>query len=220
MVLLGGAVPGKPPGSLRPRFSAREGFAPPPIRKLGTVGADWKFVMFGLAFGGRRKFDGTPPGPLTIGPPDGGGPGLPAMPGDIIGERPCAPLGGGAPCRPRCTAWILANMSCETLSPLPRLVMVEAFGRGFRAALIFPSGVEDGVMLAVVAPDVEMERMAGRGGSSALGWGSRVTEGAEGDSRGPPEARPFSSGVDAMVVVRDAALCSRWSARVGGAEKR
>lgn len=55
------------------------------------------------------------------------------------------------------------------MSPLPRLVMVEALGRGFRAALTFPSGVEEGVMLAVVAPDVDMDLIAGRDGSRALG---------------------------------------------------
>lgn len=101
-----------------------------------------------------------------MGPPVGGGPDLPAMgpptPGDIIGERPWAALGGGAPCRPKCTACILASMSCETLSPLPLLVIVEAAGRGFLAALIFPSGVDEGVMLAVVSPDVETVRIVGR----------------------------------------------------------
>ena len=60
-------------------------------------------------------------------------------------------------------------MSCETLSPLPLLVIVEALGRGFLAALMFPSGVDEGVMLAVVSPDVEMVRMVGRGGSRAVG---------------------------------------------------
>ena len=71
-------------------------------------------------------------------------------------------LPSGAPCRPRCTACILASISCETLRPLPRLEMVGAgFGRGLRAALMLPSGVEDEVMLAV-AP-VETERAGGRG---------------------------------------------------------
>jgi len=106
-----------------------------------------------------RKF-GTPPAPPAMGPP---------TLGDIMGERPCAALGGGAPCRPKCTACILASMSCETLRPLPLLVIVEALGRGFLAALMFPSGVEEGVMLAVVSPDVETVRMVGRGGSRAVG---------------------------------------------------
>jgi hypothetical protein len=65
---------------------------------------------------------------------------------------------GGAPCRPRCTAFILARMSCETLRPLPRLEMVGAFGgRGFLAALMLPRGVEEKVMFAV-APEVETVR--------------------------------------------------------------
>jgi hypothetical protein len=141
------------------------------MRKLGTAGADWKLGILG--FGGRRRLDGMPLAPPATDPPLGGGPGLPAMgpptPGDIKGERPWAALDGGAPCRPKVTAWILASMSCETLRPLPLLVIVEAFGRGLRAALMFPNGVEEGVMLAVVIPEVETVRMVGRGGSSAVG---------------------------------------------------
>jgi hypothetical protein len=38
-VLLGGVAPGNPPGSFMPRLSAMEGFEPP-MRRLGTAGAD------------------------------------------------------------------------------------------------------------------------------------------------------------------------------------
>lgn len=48
--------------------------------------------------------------------------------------------------------------------------MVGGFGgRGFRAALMLPSGVDEGVIL-VVAPFVDTERTEGR-------WGSRPVEG-------------------------------------------
>lgn len=110
-------------------------------------------------------------------------PGL-AFPGPFAGAgRPRAPP-GGAPCRPRCTAWILARISCETLRPLPRLEMVGALGRGFRAAFIFPKGVEEGVILAVVAPEVECVRMAGRGGSDegeGIGEASKLSRESAGE---------------------------------------
>lgn len=136
------------------------------------------------------------------------------MPGDIMGDLPGAPFGGGAPCRPRCTACILANMSCETLSPLPLLVMVEAFGLGFLAALRLPSGVDEVVMEAAVAPDEDMERTPGRGGSNEdveeEGAGRKLESGGEegdsregdskeGDSRGLSESKP-PSGVEAMMA--------------------
>lgn len=129
----------------------------------------------------------------------------PPVVGDIMGERPWAGLGGGAPCRPKCTAFILASMSCETLRPLPLLVMVEAFGRGLRAALMFPSGVEEGVILVVVSPDVETVRIAGRGGSRASGWRAAAGDGEEGDSRGLSESKSSSGveAVDAMAWMRN-----------------
>jgi hypothetical protein len=90
-------------------------------------------------------------------------------------------------------------MSCETLSPLPRLEMVGAVVRGFRAAFIFPSGVEDAVMAAVVAPDVDTEWIPGRGrGSSERGLGPSGTTGGEGESSGASESKS-SSEVDAIV---------------------
>jgi hypothetical protein len=70
-------------------------------------------------------------------------------------------------------------MSCETLSPLPLLEIVGGFGgRGFLAALMFPNGVEEGVMFAV-APVVIAVRGAGR---SANRWVGEVSlaEGLEG----------------------------------------
>lgn len=116
-----------------------------------------------------------------------------------MGGRPGAPF-GGAFCRPRCTACILASISCETLRPLPRLDIVGgAVGRGFRAAFMFPSGVDEVVMDAAVAPDVDMERTLGRGGSSPCG-GEALGEGMSGDGelRGASESKS-SSGVEAMV---------------------
>jgi len=57
--------------------------------------------------------------------------------------------------------------------------MVGGFGgRGFLAALILPSGVDEGVMLAV-APLVDMERTDGRCGSTAEA-GDRLGRGSEG----------------------------------------
>jgi hypothetical protein len=99
-------------------------------------------------------------------------------------------------------------MSCETLRPLPLLVIVEALGRGFLAALMFPSGVEDGVMLAVVSPDVETVRMVGRGGSRAVG----LSEAGGGDSRGLSESKS-SSGVEAVdAIAIDVRIGCRWQA--------
>lgn len=195
-LLEGGIAPGNPPGSFNPRFSAREGLGPP---ARGTAGADWKLDICGFAPGGSRKLAGMPPGrgpgEVGLGLPAGGPPKL----GDNIGGRPGAPFGGGAPWRPRWTACILASMSCETLSPLPRLEMVGVFVRGFRAAFIFPKGVEDVVMAAVVIPDVDMEWIPGRGrGSSESGLGPSGTTGGEGESRGASESNS-SSEVDAMV---------------------
>lgn len=65
------------------------------------------------------------------------------------------------------------------MSPLPRLEMVDVLG-GRRAALILPSGVEDGVM-PVVGLVVAAERTEGR--SAALWVGKAWVVGLEG-SRG------------------------------------
>lgn len=135
----------------------------------------------------------------ATGPPAGG---------DMTLGRGAPP--GGAPCLPRWTACILASISCETLRPLPLLEMVGAFGgRGFLAALMFPSGVEEVVIFAV-APDVDIERGAGRAWSrevlgEALGLISEGTGGdgeeGEGESKGESESKssPGVEGAAAMV---------------------
>jgi hypothetical protein len=81
--------------------------------------------------------------------------------------------------------------------------MVGALGRGFLAALIFPRGVDEGVMLAADAPLVDMDRIAGRGGSRfGDGDGDGEILGlpkvGEGESRGVSESNS-SSGVEAMM---------------------
>lgn len=81
-------------------------------------------------------------------------------------------------------------MSCDTLRPLPLLEMVGALPRGFLAALMFPKGVDEGVMLAV-APVVETERTAGRSGT--LSEEGTVEEGLEG--KGGDEGDGLSKGV-------------------------
>jgi hypothetical protein len=107
---------------------------------------------------------------------------------------------GGAPCRPRWTACILANISRETLRPLSRLEMVGALLRGLRAALMLPSGVDEGVMVAV--PVVAAERTEGRpaeaGGEETLEVGLEGKGGDEGEgvSKGVSESSP--SGVEAV----------------------
>ena len=91
-------------------------------------------------------------------------------------------------------------MSCETCRPLALLEMVGALPRGFLAALMFPSGVDEGVMLAV-APEVTLARAAGRSGT--LSDEGLVEEGLEGkggeDGDGLSKGVPLSSpsGVDA-----------------------
>ena len=62
--------------------------------------------------------------------------------------------------------------------------------RGFLAALMFPSGVEEGVMLAV-APVVTLERAAGRSGT--LSDEGEVAEGLEG--KGGEDGEGLSKGV-------------------------
>lgn len=93
------------------------------------------------------------------------------------------------------------------MSPLPRLEMVGAFGgRGFLAALILPSGVDEGVMPAV-APPVDIERTAGRsadkcvGEALATGLDGAGGEEGDGESNGVSESKSASGveAVDAMV---------------------
>ena len=92
-------------------------------------------------------------------------------------------------------------MSCETLRPLPRLEIVEALVRGFRAALMLPSGVDDGVILAVAA-DVETERGVGRpcvgeeGARLGLASGEATGDDGEGEPKGLSESKS-SLGVEA-----------------------
>jgi hypothetical protein len=102
-------------------------------------------------------------------------------------------------------------MSCDRLSPPALLEMVGGLGgRGFLAALILPSGVDEGVMFAV-APLVDMERIAGRCGSSkpvgeGLGRASEgvgeegVGEEGEGEPKGLSESKssPGVERLDAM----------------------
>jgi hypothetical protein len=82
-------------------------------------------------------------------------------------------------------------MSCETLSPLPRLEMVGAFVRGFLAALMLPSGVEEKVMFAVAA-EVDDERRAGRSGDSS--GGTPMEEGLEGSAGDDGEGESKGEG--------------------------
>ena len=67
--------------------------------------------------------------------------------------------------------------------------------------MMFPKGVEDGVMFAV-APPVDTDRMMGREGSgddvSGGSLGSGVV-GGEGDAKGLSESNS-SSGVEAIVL--------------------
>jgi len=123
-------------------------------------------------------------------------------------------------------------MSCETFKPLARLEIVDAFGRGFLAALIFPSGVEDEVMVAV-APEVDKDRGEGRDISNdAVGEGLGLTPGAPagskgevaGDSKGPSESKP-SLGVDAAEAMvhcsgREIRLEVEWSTEQRGFQRR
>jgi hypothetical protein len=86
--------------------------------------------------------------------------------------------------------------------------MVGGFGgRGFLAALMFPSGVEEGVMFAVAA-EVETDRGMGRSANRLLGEEGLADglEGAAGDegvgegeglSKAPSES-VSASGVDAL----------------------
>lgn len=99
-------------------------------------------------------------------------------------------------------------MSCETIRPLPRLEIVGAFAwRGFLAALMLPSGVDDCVMFAVAAV-VDMER--GRGRPSVGEAGARlglpstpaVGEEGEGEPKGLSESKS-SVGVEAAEAIVD-----------------
>jgi hypothetical protein len=143
----------------------------------------------------------APPGDEGAGPP-------PPPPGVMTFDRPGTPA-GGAPCRPRRTASILARISDERLSPPPLLEMVGAFGgRGFRAAFMLPSGVDEGVIF-VVAPLVDMERTEGRCGSIAdagdrLGRGGSEGVGEEGvgeEGEGEPKGLSESNSSPGVEVV-------------------
>lgn len=129
-----GGAPGRPPGILRPRFSASEGPLPAP-----TLGDEAKLGGLGRlpgTPGGIRKLAGRPPG---IWGPVGDGPGVVA-PGVVGGLRAAA----GAPCLFMWKAFILAMISGLTAPPRPRVLTV---GAGRLAALTLPRGVDDCVML-------------------------------------------------------------------------
>lgn len=84
-------------------------------------------------------------------------------------------------------------MSFETLRPLFLLAIVGVLFRGFLAALILPSGVDEGVMLDV-APVVTLERAAGRSGTlSDEGLEGKGGEDGDGLSKGVSLSSP--SGV-------------------------
>lgn len=169
----GAAASGRPPGSF---IAARRAASPPkagPARP-GTAGADWKEGMAGLT--GMRKLVGMPPGWPPRGPPgDRAARGSTEGPG-LCGACPLAgrPV-GGAPLRPRWTAWMRARMSWDTLRPLPRLDMVAGLA-GRRAALILPSGVDEDVI-----PVEEEEEViavdAGRTGGAGEPWAGVGDEG-------------------------------------------
>lgn len=93
------------------------------------------------------------------------------------------------------------------MRPLPRLEIVGAVGRGgFLAALMLPRGVEEKVMLVVVAPEVEAERTGGRlgerseGGDSEVGLEDFGGEDGEGVSKGVSESIS-ASGVEAVDAI-------------------
>jgi hypothetical protein len=74
--------------------------------------------------------------------------------------------------------------------------MVGAFVRGFLAALMLPSGVDEKVMLAV-APVVEAERGSGRSGDSS----DEGLEGAGGDvGEGEPKGVSESTSTSGVVT--------------------
>lgn len=81
-------------------------------------------------------------------------------------------------------------MSPDKFRPLFLLAIVGALPPGFLAALMFPSGVDEGVMLGV-APVVTLERAAGRPGT--LSDEGAADEGLEG--KGGEVGEGLSKGV-------------------------
>lgn len=166
-----------------------------------------------------RKLLGMPPGFPPGGDmglrPSGVGPGL----WGATGPRADKPV-GGAPLRPRCTACILARMSCDTLSPLPLLEMVGGFeGRGFLAALMLPRGVDDEVMLDVAAAE-DAFRGAGRSAAASSGnepsaVGLAGTGEGEGLSKTVSESTS-TSGVEGL----ESAMAIAWAMGWRGTGKR
>jgi hypothetical protein len=93
------------------------------------------------------------------------------------------------------------------MRPLPRLEMVGALGRGgFLAALMLPKGVEEKVMLVVVAPEAETERTGGRLGERCGGEALEVGlvdvggEDGEGGSKAVSESIS-ASGVEVVDAI-------------------
>lgn len=156
------------------------------------------------------KLAGTPPreGPGDCGTPVTGV-GAPAIPG--VGG-PLGLPGGGAPCLDIWKALILAAMSGPNELPPLAIELAVGVGAGRLAALTLPNGVDEGVILVVMA-DVDMvppgERR-GRPGDVTGGEDKERSEsesgnesgevgdvGEEGEGRGED---PSSIGVDEVIV--------------------
>lgn len=91
-------------------------------------------------------------------------------------------------------------MSWETLRPLPRLEMVGGFeGRGFLAALMFPSGVEEDVMVGVAADVVDAVRGGGRSAAGSSG-GVASAVGLEGAGEGEGLSKTVSASTSVSGV--------------------
>lgn len=116
------------------------------------------------------------------------------------------------------------------MRPLPRLEIGGGAGpRGFLAALMLPSGVEEKVMFAV-APEVETEWGPGRGRCSgersegeALVGGLEEREGEDGEGEPKGDSTSSTSGVEAVESMAAAAasvgvnMLQPWRSGSGGA---
>jgi hypothetical protein len=101
-------------------------------------------------------------------------------------------------------------MSWETFSPLPLLEMVGGFeGRGFLAALMFPNGVEDDVMLAVAPEVVDAVRGGGRSADSRSGE-EAFSVGLEGAGEGEGLSKTVSESTSASGVDGLEAMAREW----------
>lgn len=89
----------------------------------------------------------------------------------------------GAPCLVRWKAFMRAAMSDDILMPLPRERKAGGAFEGLRAALSVPSGVEEAVMLAVIAAvDADRAETCGsrRGTASPVVEGEDITDSCSG----------------------------------------